>query len=72
MISYRPLFMKLAEKGIKKHELIKLIGTSSATIAKFSSNGNVTMDVIDRLCRRLKCQPGDLIEYIPDEMKKQE
>jgi putative transcriptional regulator len=32
-------------------------------------NGNITridVSVIERICKALNCQPGDLIEYIPD------
>lgn len=28
---------------------------------------SVTTDTIDRLCRQLNCQPGDIMEYIPNE-----
>ncbi len=33
-------------------------------------NGNITrvdVSVIDRICSGLQCQPGDLMEYVPDE-----
>ena len=30
-------------------------------------NHLLTHDAFDKLCRLLNCQPGDLVEYIPDE-----
>lgn len=39
---------------------------SSATIAKFNRNEYVSMGVIDKICEALECQPGDLLEYIPN------
>ncbi|HBF6235854.1 TPA: helix-turn-helix transcriptional regulator, partial [Clostridioides difficile] len=43
------------------------IGASSTTIAKLSSNKNVSLDVIDKICKALDCQPGDIMEYEDDE-----
>ncbi|WP_343217387.1 helix-turn-helix domain-containing protein [Dehalobacter sp. DCA] len=31
-----------------------------------SKGQNVSLDVIEKLCKYLNCQPGDLMEYIPD------
>jgi DNA-binding Xre family transcriptional regulator len=31
------------------------------------ANGKpVSLTVIDRLCAALDCQPGDIVEYVPD------
>lgn len=64
MISYRPLRITLAAKEIKKTQLIKLMGLSSRIVAKFDTNEYVSLEIIDRLCYFLKCQPKDLIEYV--------
>ena len=29
--------------------------------------GRVPVDVLDRICAVLECQPGDLMEYIPEQ-----
>ena len=29
----------------------------------------IEIDQIEKLCTALKCQPGDLLEYIPDDTK---
>ena len=42
------------------------LGLSSATRAKINKNEYVAMDVLNRICNQLDCQPGDLFEYIPD------
>lgn len=60
MISYKPLFKLLIDKGIKKTEL----PLSSPTIAKLSKNEYVALEIIDKLCEHLDCQPGDIIEYV--------
>lgn len=65
MISYKPLLKILIDKDLKKQDLISLADLSKATIAKLSKNEYVSLEVIDRLCAALNCQPGDLLEYIP-------
>lgn len=68
MISYKPLQKLLIDKEINKTELKEITGLSSATIAKFNSNEYVSLEVIDRICESLNCQPGDLIEYVPNKV----
>lgn len=67
MISYKPLLKLLIDKNLKKSDLIELAGITKATIAKLSKDNNyVSLEVVDRLCSALNCQPGDILEYIPD------
>ena len=67
MISYKPLLKLLIDKDLKKGDLIALAGITKATIAKLSKDNNyVSLEIIDKLCAALDCQPGDLLQYIPD------
>lgn len=66
MISYKPFQKLLIDKNIKKTELIKLAGISGATMAKLNTNEYVSLEVIDKLCKALECQPGDLLEYVEE------
>lgn len=63
MISYRPLFVLLAQRGMKKTDLYAV--TSSTVLAKLSKGESVTTTIIARICEFLDCQPGDIMEYIP-------
>ncbi len=56
----------LIDLNIKKTELAERAGISSATLAKFNTNQYVSLEVIDRICAALDCQPGNIIEHIPD------
>ena len=69
-IKYFKLFDMLARRGYKKTDLVELAGISSPTLAKLSKGASVTTDTINRLCSALKAQPGDIMEYIPDESEK--
>ncbi|NLA83028.1 MAG: helix-turn-helix transcriptional regulator [Clostridiales bacterium] len=66
MISYKPLMKLLIDLDMTKTELAEKIGISSSTLAKFGNNQYVSLEVIDRICKALDCQPGDLFEYVPD------
>lgn len=66
MISYKPLLKMLIDKNLKKTDLIDIAELSKATVSKLAKNQHVSLDVIERLCAALDCQPGELIEYIPD------
>ena len=66
-IKFFKLIDLLNRRGITKEELRLKIGASSTTIAKLSSNKNVSLDVIDKICKALDCQPGDIMAYEDDE-----
>lgn len=67
-IKYYKLLDLINRRGIGKEELRKEAGFSSATMAKISKNEYVSLEVIDKICRTLDCQPGDILEYQPDKM----
>ena len=46
----------------KKHKIV-----GQATWKKIHEGGHVDTRTIEAFCKLLNCQPGDLIEYIPDE-----
>lgn len=56
----------LNRRGMSKGELQALTEISPATMAKLSSNRIVSLEVIDKVCKALNCQPGDIMEYVPD------
>jgi len=68
-ISYRPLWVQLAQKEMKKTDLCKIANISLPTLAKLSKNESVDGKILGRICAALQCQPGDVIEYIPDDKK---
>lgn len=56
----------LIDKNLKKQEVLKLAGISNATMAKLNTNEYVSLEIIDKICAALNCQPGELLEYIPE------
>lgn len=66
-INYYKMLDLMNRQGIGKEELRKQINASPSTIAKFSKNEYVSLEIINKICGVLNCQPGDLLEYTPDE-----
>lgn len=64
-ISYKKLFDLLEQKQIKKYHL-RQQGIHAAVMDKLVKNKNVDISTIDKLCMLLDCQPGDIMEYVPD------
>ena len=56
----------LHNPGMNKTQLRKEIGIGTATLAKLSANEKVSLEVIEKICKALDCQPGDIMEYIPE------
>lgn len=67
MIVYYKLDSLLESKGIKKIDLQHSIGASPSTMANFSKDKYVAMSIIDKICKELNCQPGDIMSYVDDE-----
>ena len=61
-VIYDKLWHRLAEKGMKKQDLREIAGISRASIAKLGKNENVTTEVLDKVCRALQCNIGDIAE----------
>ena len=65
-ISYKKLFDLMEAKGIKKFDLRKH-GFSPTVVDRLVKDSNVNTSTIIELCKLLGCQPGDILEYVPDE-----
>lgn len=66
-IKYEKLFRLLQERGYSLTYWLRQNGFHSATVTKLRKNERVNTDTIDSLCKLLNCQPGDIMEYAPDE-----
>ena len=55
-----------ADKGILQKDLAKITGIRQPTLSAMNNNTvkHIPLDVLDKLCDVLDCQPADLLEYI--------
>ena len=65
-VSYNGLWKLLIDKNMKKLELRDVAGVSNGTLAKLGKNEPVALTVLERICKALGCQIGDIVEYVPD------
>lgn len=67
-IKYDKLFTLLKEKGWNSTRIRNenLIGQGTLTNLR-NGTGGLDHKTIDRICRVLGCQPGDIMEYVPEE-----
>lgn len=65
-ISYNKLWKLLIDKNMKKKDLQRLSGVSSATITKLGRNENVNTVILQKICTALNCDIGDVMEFIID------
>lgn len=63
MVSYELLRAKLAADNIKKKDLMKRTGISVATMSKIKNDKYVSLEVIERICKDLNCNIGDIIRF---------
>ena len=66
LISYRPLFRAMAERGITSYRLMKLGFPRSAYYA-MKWGDNISSHTINQLCKILKCNVSDIMEYIDED-----
>ena len=71
MISYEKLVKKLKENNISQYKLKQEKILGSATVTKiFRNDGlngeSIDIKVVDKMCKLLNCQPGDILECVED------
>ena len=59
----------LPKREMTQKQLVEITGIRQPTVSKMctSTISRMPMDALDKICKALDCQPGDLFEYIPDE-----
>lgn len=59
---------KLALNEMTQKELAAQTGIRPPTISAMCQNSakHIPLDVLDKICNALKCQPGDIVEHIPN------
>ncbi|NEP60358.1 MAG: helix-turn-helix transcriptional regulator [Symploca sp. SIO2G7] len=59
----------MADREVNYKELAEATGMHPGTISKLKNNlpNRLDIETLTKLCKALKCQPGDLLVYIPTE-----
>jgi putative transcriptional regulator len=67
------LDVMMAKRKISLTELAEKVGITLAnlSILKTEKAKAIRFTTLDALCRELNCQPGDVLEFVPEESDKQ-
>lgn len=68
MIKFRTKVL-LAMNDMNQKDLAEITGVRPSTISAMCTGAakHIPVDVLDKICTALHCQPGDLMEHIPDQ-----
>lgn len=53
-------------KNIKRTDLISIAGISSNIVAKMGRNEYVAMESLEKMCKALKCDISDIVEFVTE------
>lgn len=62
-VSYNGLWKLLIDKNMKKMDLVEKVGISSSTLAKMSKGETVSLTILEKICDKLDCDFGNIINY---------
>ena len=63
------LDVMLAKRKMRSKELAALIGITEQNVSLLRSGKvkGVRFETLERICEALQCQPGEILEYQPDD-----
>jgi putative transcriptional regulator len=58
----------LADRKMSLNELSEHVGVSNVNLSRIKTGkvSGVRFSTLSAICKALNCQPGDILEYIPD------
>ena len=66
-LSYKKLWKRLIDCDMTRGDLHHATGVALSTLTKMSKGECVATSVIERICRELQCDVGDIMEVVPEE-----
>ncbi|VJY00754.1 iron ABC transporter substrate-binding protein [Streptococcus pneumoniae] len=62
-LNYKPLWIQLAKKGLKKTDVIAMAGLTTNVMAQMGKDKPITFKNLERICKALSCTPNDIISF---------
>ena len=66
-ISYDKLWKMLIDKKMNKTQLKESAGISTNVVAKLGKNESVTLESMEKICKTLHCNIGDVVEFVSND-----
>ena len=61
-MNYNKLWKMLIEKNLMKKDLIEMAGITTNAMAKMGKGGDVSTQVLSKICNALDCKLEDIVE----------
>ena len=71
-LNYKPLWMQLAKKGLRKIDFIAMANLTTNVMAQMGKNKPITLKNLERICKALDCTPNDVISFDDDYGKEED
>lgn len=68
-IKFDKLFSLMKKRGLSTYRIRKENIISQSALTSLNNDKGVTTNTINKLCKILNCQPGDIMEYVDEEEK---
>lgn len=65
-LNYKPLWIQLAKKGLRKIDVIAMANLTTNVMAQMGKNKPITLKNLERICKALDCTPNDVISFDDD------
>ena len=66
-ISYNKLWKLLVDKKMSKADLRKAAGIAPNTMTRLRRDEEVTLTVLNKICKTLDVDIGDIMEFLPED-----
>ena len=66
-MNYNKLWKQLIDRGMLKRDLQQAAGLSTNAIAKMGKGGDVSTQVLCKICKALDCELSDIADVVKDE-----
>lgn len=66
------LDMVLVQRKVRSNDLARAVGITPSNLSLLKSGKvkGVKFETLDAICEYLECQPGDVLEHVPNTTKK--
>ena len=65
-VSYNRLWKLLVDRKMSKADLRKAAGIAPNTMTRLRRDEEVTLTVLNKICKTLEVDIGDIMEFLPD------
>ena len=66
-VSYNRLWKMLIDKNMKRVEMQYLAGISGNILARMGKNKYVSMETVEKICKKMDCTSDEMMEFTDDE-----